>query len=98
MTLLNTRFYIARVRTVLEMDEKIVALAKLKASQQGKSLDAIVEEGLRIALQIPAADVAHASNSEAEPLDANDPFFSALEDIRNFGRVSAKARAISLND
>jgi hypothetical protein len=80
------------------MDEKIVALAKLRASQEGKSLDSLVEEGLRMALQIPATATMQTANAEAEPLEADDPFFSALDDIRNHGRTSPSRRATSLEE
>jgi hypothetical protein len=85
------------VRTVLDMDEKIVALAKLKASEQGKSLDALVEDGLRLALQMPAR-AAESGKVQGDALDSDDPFFSALADIRNLGRPPAKSRAIQLNE
>ena len=87
-----------QVRTILDMDEKIVALAKLKATEQGKSLDALVEEGLRAALQISAAPATQSDVLAGEPLEPNDPFFSALEDIRSLGRQAASRRAIGLTE
>ena len=86
------------MRTVLEMDEKIVALAKLKASEQGKSLDALVEDGLRLALQMPARAAVGETSVETDPLEANDPFFAALNEVRARGRASGKRRAIELNE
>ena len=84
------------MRTVLDMDEKVVALAKLKAAQQGKSLDALVEEGLRIALQFPTSSTNFPSTMVAEPLDADDPFFQALDEIRQSGRIPVDNRTIAL--
>jgi hypothetical protein len=79
------------------MDEKIVALAKLKASEQGKSLDALVEDGLRLALQMPAHAAVGAASLEG-PLESDDPFFSALDEVRARGRANASRRAIELNE
>jgi hypothetical protein len=78
------------------MDEKIVALAKAKADQQGKSLDALAEEELRLALQVSAPQMTKNANIEADLLDASDLFFSALDEIRNLGRMSADRRTPEL--
>lgn len=79
------------------MDEKIVALAKLKASEQGKSFDALVEEGLRLALRMPPQKNGIRSEVEGDPLEPNDPFFAALDEIRDFGRTSGNNRRIDLD-
>ena len=86
------------MRTVLDMDEGVLALAKQKASEEGKSLDAIVEEGLRVAFQMKGPNKIPEIPPEGELLEENDPFFLALKEVRNAGRVFGRNRGIELNE
>lgn len=83
------------MRTVLDVDERIVALARAQASKQGRSLDALVEEGLRLALHIPTSSF-DVKAVEAEPLESNDRFFADLEEVRKLGRAG-EMRNVSLD-
>jgi len=86
------------VRTTLEIDENLLREAEQRARHQGKSLGALLEEALRAAVQSPAAMPSDEPMKDpGEALEASDPFFAALEEIRAKGRVAAPRREVELD-
>lgn len=85
------------MRTVLDVDEKLVGLAKQQAREQGRSLDDLVADALRTALHTVSAS-ADEPTPASEPLELGDAFFAALEEIRALGRTSCLRREVELRD
>jgi hypothetical protein len=83
------------MQTVVDVDEKIVTMAKLKAARQGRTFDSIVEEGLRLALDI-SSSIPQKPASDREQLDEEEAFFSALKEIRELGKASIAGRAVGV--
>jgi hypothetical protein len=81
------------MRTTLDINEDLLRAAEAQARQQGKPLAALVEEALRIKVNTGAIDRPSTMPQEADQrLEDNDPFFAALDEIRNAGRQSAPHR------
>jgi len=83
------RPYFARVKTTVDIDEGLLREAEARARQQGKPLAMFLEEALRSAIHLPRVTTAPSAppTELAEPLDAHDPFFTALDEIRALGRT-----------
>jgi hypothetical protein len=85
------------VQTTFDIDEALLRQLEQQARQQGKSVGALLELALRgfvcsSAVEPPAAP----QNDVSEGLADDDPFFSALEEIRAFGRLPAAHRQVNL--
>jgi hypothetical protein len=73
-------------KTTVDIDEGVLRAAEAQALQQGKPLAALVEEALRRTVNTATGIRAASPPSEADPgLEDNDPFFAALDEIRNAG-------------
>ena len=71
--------------------------AEDQARQQGKSLGTLIEEALRMTVKAAASFTpAPADSSANEGLEDNDPFFTALEEIRSFAVFSCCGRCALL--
>ena len=83
------RPYFDPVKTTVDIDEALLREAEARARQQGKPLAMFLEEALRSVIQAsPLTNGQSASPSEvADALEGNDPFFTALDDIRALGRA-----------
>jgi Arc/MetJ family transcription regulator len=85
------------MRTTVDIDEGVLRAAEAQARHQGKPLAALVEEALRVTLHTSASDRPTATPPEAdEGLEDNDPFFAALDEIRDAGRQPASVREVHL--
>ncbi len=83
------------MQTGLDVDERLLNLAEQQARRDGKSLGSLVEDALRAVLQTPQTPpepFEHAVDS----VEADDAFFSALEEIRALGRLPAAHRRVNL--
>ena len=69
------------MQTVLDVDERLLKLAERQARRDGKSLGALVEDALRAVLHAPES-LPNASDDAADSVEADDAFFTALEEIR----------------
>jgi len=79
------------MKTTVDIEEGLLRAAEAQARHQGRALGALVEDALRVTVKIPAKHPPAATQAEADPvLEDNDPFFAALEEIRNAGRVKAE--------
>jgi hypothetical protein len=86
------------MQTTVELDDDLLREAKQKARELGKSLDALLEAALRDAVQWPApVPLAEQVNDVAEALEASDPFFAALEEIRAKGCLPTPHRKVELD-
>jgi hypothetical protein len=82
----------------LDIDESLLREAEQQARREGKSFAALIEDALRSFIEINAPRSSELPASDAEVgLDAQDPFFSALTEIRARGRVSAANRELVLD-
>jgi len=90
--------YFDRVKTTVDIDEALLREAEARARQQGRPLAMLFEEALRSAIQAsPVTNGQSASPSEvADALEGNDPFFTALDDIRALGRAWVAKPAVNL--
>jgi len=85
------------MKTTVDIDEDVLRAAEMQARQQGRPLAALVEEALRMTVN----STANFQNSSS-PLDSdtgledNDPFFAALDEIRDAGRKSADHRDVHI--
>jgi hypothetical protein len=85
------------MKTTVDIDEGVLRAAEEKARHQGKPLAALIEEALRMAVNTTAADRPPATPPEpSQGLEDNDPFFAALDEIRNAGRQTASHREACL--
>jgi hypothetical protein len=85
------------MKTTVDIDEGVLRAAEAQARHQGKPLAALVEEALRMAVHPASSDPLSATPPEADPgLEDDDPFFAALDEIRNAGRQPASHREIRL--
>ena len=83
------------MKTTLDIDAAVLYAAEDHARKQGKPLDTLIEESLRMTVKasaqvVPSPDEA----SPAEGLDEHDPFFKALEEIRDWGRLPMPHREV----
>jgi hypothetical protein len=83
------------MQTVLDVDERLLNLAERQARRDGKSLGALVEDALRAVLHAPES-LPNASEDTADSVEADDAFFTALEEIRALGRLPAAHRQVNL--
>jgi hypothetical protein len=85
------------MRTTVDIDEGVLRAAEEQARHQGKPLAALVEEALRTKVSAAASDMPTVPSPEYDQgLDDNDPFFAALDEIRNAGRQPAPHREAGL--
>jgi hypothetical protein len=85
------------MKTTLDIDEGVLRAAEAQARHQGKPLAALVEQALRLTVNTAASDGPAAMPPEDGPeLEDNDPFFAALDEIRNAGRHAASHREVHL--
>lgn len=89
--------YFGRVQTTVEIDDAILRQAEQQARQQGKSLAALMEDALRRVIQSPRSGPQGTPSETADGLEDNDPFFTALDEIRSQGRFPAPHRAVDLD-
>ena len=84
------------MQTTVDIDEALLHQLEQQARQQGKSLGALVELALRGFVRPPSAQASAAPLSDAsEGLPDDDPFFSALEEVRALGRRPAAYRQVN---
>jgi hypothetical protein len=85
------------MKTTVDIDEGVLRAAEAQARDQGRPLAALVEQALRMTVHTAASDPPVATPPEADPgLEDDDPFFAALDEIRNAGRQPAFHREIHL--
>ena len=86
------------MQTLMDVDERLLSMAEQQARSQGKTLGAFVEEALRSVLQ-PLRSQTH--DETKDPIEIglsdDDPFFCALEEVRELGHLPAKHRQIGLH-
>lgn len=83
------------MNAALDTDEKNAAQATRFSGQRERPLDDLADKALRMAFSAPVAPV-DAQADAAEPLEADDAFFGALEEIRTFGRALVAHRRVEL--
>jgi hypothetical protein len=84
---------------MLDIDESVLHAAEAQARQQGKPLAAWVEEALRIKVNAPASErPIPTPPKEDQGLEDNDPFFEALDEIRNAGRSRLLTAKLTLGE
>ncbi len=90
--------YFAGVKTTVDIDEGLLREVEARARQQGKPLATLLEDALRSAIQASSVTNGQsASPSEvADALEGQDPFFTALEEIRALGRAWMARPAVEL--
>ena len=77
----------------MNIDQQLLLEAELQARREGKSLGALVEDALRIVItSVPVQSVKASPDDVADGLSEDDPFFTALEEIRATGRRPAPHR------
>jgi hypothetical protein len=80
----------------LDIDEALLRQLEQQARQQGKSLGALLELALRGFVRSSTVEPPVAPQTEASVgLPNDDPFFSALEEVRALGRVAASRRQVT---
>ncbi len=85
------------MQTTLDLDEALLRQLEQQARQQGKPLGVLLEQALRGFVRGNSAQPsAPARNDACEGLPDDDPFFSALEEIRAFGRLPTPHRQVHL--
>ena len=85
------------MQTTLDIDESLLRQLEQQARQQGQSLGALLEQALRGFVRAPLAQPPAAPQNDAsERLPDDDPFFSALEEVRALGRLPASHRQVNL--
>jgi hypothetical protein len=85
------------MKTTVDIDERVLRAAEAQARHQGKPLSALVEQALRLTVNTTAGDQPAPMPPEADPgLEDNDPFFAALDEIRDAGRQPAVHRKVQL--
>lgn len=86
------------MRTTLDIDETVLREAESQARKRGKPLAALIEEVLRATILVTSAQPETLPPSQAaDGLEDSDPFFSALEEIRDMGRMPAPHREVQLS-
>ena len=81
------------MKTTVDIDEGVLRAAEAQARHQGKPLAALVEQALRMTVHTAASDGRAAPPPETDPgLEDNDPFFAALDEIRNLTFVTRNRR------
>jgi hypothetical protein len=85
------------VKTTVDIDDAVLQAAEDQARKQGKPLGILIEEALRTTVRVAANLAPAPAESPAdEGLEDNDPFFTALEEIRALGRLPAPHREVRL--
>ncbi len=85
------------MQATLDIDESLLRQLEQQARQHGKSLGALLEQALRGIVQAPAAEPSAAlQNDASEGMLDDDPFFSALKEVRALGRLPASHRQVNL--
>jgi hypothetical protein len=85
------------MKATVDIDEEVLRAAEAQARCQGRPLGALVEEALRRTVYTGGSYQPVAPPPQADQgLEDNDPFFAALEEIRNAGRQPALHREIHL--
>jgi hypothetical protein len=93
----RTATYNWQMKTTVDIDEGVLRAAEVRARQQGRPLAALVEEALRMTVNAAPSHQAPTTPQEAgEGLEDNDPFFAALDEIRNAGRQPAAHREVHI--
>jgi hypothetical protein len=73
----------------------VLHAAEAQARQQGKPLGTLIEEVLRMTVKAAATSAPAPTESSAdEGLEDDDPFFTALEEVRALGRLPAPHREV----
>ena len=86
------------MRATVDIDEALLCQAEQKARQQGQTLQSLLESALRKIVTEPSSSLLNATTAqEGETLEADDPFFAALEEIRSQGRSSSSRRTTNLS-
>jgi len=84
------------MQAVLDVDERLLSLAEQQARREGKSMGALVEDALRLLLRTPQP-LPIPSELEGDSVEADEPFFAALDEIRALGRLPAAHRRVNLH-
>ena len=85
------------MKTTVDIDERVLRAAEAQALHQGKPLAVLVEEALRMTVNTAVSVQSAATPPGADPgLEDNDPFFAALDEIRDAGRQPASHREARL--
>lgn len=85
------------MQTVMDVDEKLLGLAERQARCEGKTLGAFVEAAIRSVLQPDRPQACDEAGVPDETgLDADDPFFRALDEVRALGRLPSAHRRLGL--
>lgn len=85
------------MKTTVDIDDAVLQAAEDQARKQGKPLGILIEEALRTTVRVAANLAPAPAESPAdEGLEDNDPFFTALEEIRALGRLPAPHREVRL--
>jgi hypothetical protein len=85
------------MKTTVDIDESVLRAAEAQARHQGKPLAALVEQALRMTVNSAAGDGLAAMPPQTDQgLEDNDPFFAALDEIRNAGRQAASHREVHI--
>jgi hypothetical protein len=75
---------VARVKTTVDISDELLIRAKAQARRSGKSLRALIEEGLRLALGAPSSRPAFrlADKSVGDPRGKNPLEAMSWQDLR----------------
>jgi len=93
----RTATYNWKMKTTVDIDEGVLRAAEVRARQQGRPLAALVEEALRVTVNAAPSQQTPTIPREADQgLEDNDPFFAALDEIRNAGRQSVPHREVHI--
>jgi hypothetical protein len=83
------------VQTTVDIDERLLRQLEQQARREGKSLDAYLNQTLSTVVRASETPGPPAmSNDSIDGLPDDDPFFSALEEIRANGRFPALHREV----
>jgi hypothetical protein len=87
----------AKVKTTVDIDDTVLRQAERQSQQTGKPLTVLLEEALRARVGIAApSKPAFPLDSPDTGLEEDDPFFRALEEIRERGRLAITRRDTAL--
>ncbi len=86
------------MQTVLDIDEALFRQLEQEARQKGKPLRVFLEEALReVVRNTPTQPGTPPLHVPADGLSNDDPFFTALDEIRTLGRLTVPHRDLSLD-
>jgi hypothetical protein len=72
------------MNTTVDIDEGVLRAAEAEARHQGKPLAALVEQALRATVNLAPSEGFAAMPTQTDPgVEDDDPFFAALDEIRN---------------